>query len=103
VKARRRQAQEAVARQNGAAVNAPAAFDDTDTEAGQVVLPRLIKAGQLGRFPANEGAAGLLAAGGDPGDHLFRDPDVQGAGCEIIKKEEWFCATYNQVVDVHRD
>ena len=74
-----------------------------DRKSGQIVLPRFIETGHLGRFPTQERTLRLLTAIHDPLDHLFRDADVQLPAGEVIQEEERPCPTAQKVIDVHRD
>ena len=58
--------------------------------------------GHLRGLAADQGAAGLVAARGDAGDHLPRLAWVELAGSEIIQEEQRLGALHHDVVDAHR-
>src|SRR5262249_62430351 len=69
---------------------------------GEVVVPAVVEARQLGGLAAAERAPGLPAALGDPGDHGRRGVDVERAGGEVIEEEQRLGAGDEHVVDAHR-
>ena len=62
---------------------------------------RLVEIGQLGRFPADEGASGFLAAVGNTLDHIRRHLEIQLAHGQIIKEKQWAGSLNRDVVHAH--
>ncbi len=78
-------------------------LDHADAEAGQVVVFTFVHAGHLGGFAAHQGAASLLAASTNAGDHLRCDVDIELAGGVVVQEEQRLGATDDQIVDAHGD
>ena len=74
----------------------------TDREPREVVITLAVHPGHLRGLPSHQGAAGLVAARGDPGDHLPPLVWVELAGSEIIQEEQRLGALNHDVVDTHR-
>ena len=96
-----RQPQHRVARRHAVRQQMPA-LRRADREAGEVVVAVAVQPGHLRRLAADQGAAGLVAARGDAGDHLPRLPRIQPAGGEVVQEEQRFGALHHDVVDAHR-
>ena len=75
------------------------AIDGADDEAGKVIFAVGIKAGHLGCFAADEGAAVGLAGIGEAGDYGFGDFGVELAAGEVVEEEERGGALDGDVVD----
>ena len=90
-----------VARHHPARQQMPA-LRGADREAGEVVVALAVQSGHLRRLAAHQGAARLVAARGDAGDHLPRLARVQPAGREVIQEEQRFGALHHDVVHAHR-
>jgi hypothetical protein len=93
--------QDEVARRDGAPVHDPGPLHHPHREAGQVVLPGRVEAGQLGRLPPDEGAAGLPAPLRDPLHHLGPLVGGEAAGGEVVEEEEGLGPDHRHVVDAH--
>ena len=78
-------------------------FDGAHGKSGEVEIAFGVEAGHLGRLAADQGAAGLAAAFGDPGDDLRAVGDVQFSGGVVIEKEKRLGALHDDVVDAHGD
>ena len=71
-------------------------------ESGEVVIATAIHARHLGRLAPDQGASGLTAALGDPGDDRGGLCHLQTPRGEIIEEEQRVRALHHQVVDAHR-
>jgi hypothetical protein len=78
-------------------------FHGADGEAGQVVFAVRVHARHFGGFAADQGAAGLFAAGGDALDDGGGGRHVQLAAGKIVEEEQRLGALHQDVVDAHRD
>ena len=96
-----RQPEHRVARRHAMRQQVPA-FRRADREAGEVVVAFPVQPGHLGGLAADQGAAGLVAARGDAGDHLARLARIQLAGREVVQEEQRLCALHHEIVDAHR-
>ena len=81
----------------------PIAFGGAHRESGKVVLAVVVHARHLRRLAAHQGAAGLAAAFGDPGDHRARLRHRELAGGEIVEEKQRLGAGNDEVIDAHRD
>ncbi len=75
------------------------ALHGADDESRQVVFAVGIKAGHLGGFAADEGAAVVLAGLGQSADHLFGDLQLQLAHRQVVHEEQRRGALHGDVVD----
>ena len=82
-----REPDERIARDNGAAVDRPGFLDHADGKSRKVVFAGHERIGMLGRFAADERAAGLLAPGGDTLDDFAGHRDVEPLADVIIEEE----------------
>ena len=80
-----------------------AAVHRAHRKASKVEIAVVIHAGHLGGLSADQGAAGGLAAAGDPLDHAGALVDGQLAGGEIVQEEQRLGALADEVVHAHRD
>ena len=62
-------------------------FHHADAETGDVVIFPFIHARHFGSFTADQGTAGLFAAGADAGDHGSGSVHVQFAGGIVVEEE----------------
>src|SRR5207253_629495 len=85
------------------AIEHAALLDDADAESGEIVFAGAVKTRQLRRLAADQRATGLHATLGDAFDDLLCLRRAQPAGGKIIKKNQWFRAADDDVVDAHRD
>jgi hypothetical protein len=74
-------------------------FHDPDDGTAEVIFPRLIEAGHLGGFAADEGAMVLGAGLGEAAEDVFEDAGLEFAGAEVIEEEERFRAEHGDVVN----
>ena len=88
---------------NLAAVDDLALFHHADAETGDVVIFPFIHARHFGSFTADQGTAGLFAAGADAGDHGSGSVHVQFAGGIVVEEEEGLGALHDEVIDAHGD
>ena len=79
------------------------ALDRAHGEAREIVVVAVIHAGHLGGLAADERAARLPAALGDPGDDLARRRHIELAGREIVEEEQRLGALDDEIVDRHGD
>ena len=79
------------------------AFGGTHREAREVIVAAVIHARHFRRFAADQGAARLLAAIGDAGDHLAGGGDIELSGGVIVEEEQRLGALHHQIVDRHGD
>ena len=63
-------------------------LDETDAEAGEVVVLARVHAGHLRRLAADQRAAGLQAAFDDALDHALGRVDVELAGGVVVEEEQ---------------
>jgi hypothetical protein len=80
-----------------------AALHRAHCEPGEIVVARAIKAGHLGRLPADQGTAGLEAPCCDPGHHVDARPGRKLSGCEVVEKEQRLRSLNDEIVHGHRD
>ena len=92
-----------MARRNAFAGQLLAAFHRADAETRQIVVARSIHAGHLGRFPADQRAAGLFATIRNARNDALGHAVLQLAGGEVIEEEQRLGALDDQVVDAHGD
>ncbi len=78
------------------------AFGGADRKAREVEVAVGVEAGHLGGLAADERAAGLGAAFGDPLDDRLGHPLVELAGREIVEEQQRLRALDDDVVDAHR-
>ncbi|GAB5376861.1 MAG: hypothetical protein AcusKO_33230 [Acuticoccus sp.] len=97
-----RQRQEHVAGRERRSRQQVVALHGTDDEAGKVVVAGGVVAGHLGCFAADQRAARLAAAGGDPLDHRGGGGDIERAGGVVVEEEKRLGALGENVVDAHR-
>ena len=90
-----------IAGDHSAAIDQGVFLDDRHTEAGQVVATGAIEAGHFGSFAAEQGAAALAAAIGNPLDNGRHGLRAELAGGQVIEKEEGLGAAGDHVVDAH--
>ena len=100
--ARRGKCDQAITRADTAAVDDAILFDDADAKAGEVEIARLVDARHFRGFAADQGAAGLLAAGGDTADDLFGLRDLEPPGRIVVEKKECLGAKYRDISRAHR-
>ncbi len=86
-----------------AAVDDALALDDTDAEAGEVVVIARVHPGHFRGLAADQRAARLDAALGDAGDDALGHVDGQLAGRVIVEEEQRLRALHDDVVGAHRD
>ena len=72
---------------------------DADDEPGDVVLAVGVEAGHLGGLAAEQRAAVLAAAVGEPLDDLHGDVGVEPAGGQVVEEEQRLRALHEDVVD----
>ncbi len=95
----RRQRDEDVPGDNGAAVDDVRAPHLTDDEPGEVVFAIGVEAGHLRGLAAEQRAAVFLAGRGDAGDDLLGDIGREPARCEVVEEEQRPRALNQDVVD----
>jgi hypothetical protein len=103
VRAARGETDEHVACRRTRAVDDRVLLDETDAEAGEIVIVARVHAGHLGRFAADERTARLHAAFDDALDDTFRRGDAELACGVVIEKEQGLGALDDDVVRAHRD
>src|SRR5436190_1877219 len=103
VRAARLDADDRVARLDARPVDQRGFLHRADAEPREVVLARRVHVRHLGRLAADQRAAGLLAARGDAGDHLYGGVDLELAGREVVEEEQRLGALHQHVVHAHAD
>ena len=78
-------------------------LNNAHAEACEIVVALVVHTWHLGRFAADERAAGESAAFDDAGDDALGNVDLQLAGGIVVEKEERFGALYGNIVDAHAD
>ena len=78
-------------------------FRHADQKAGQVKVGGGVEAGQLRRFPADQGATHFPAAPDNPAQQGFHTLLVQIAESHIVQEKEGFGAFGQDVVDIERN
>ena len=82
---------------------APGPLDSTDRKAREVVVARLVVARHLGALAADQRAARLAAALGDPRDHLGSLLRHEPRGGVVVEEEQRLGALDDEIVDAHGD
>jgi len=99
--ARRCEPEDDIAGGDGFSSDSLSSFDGADGEAREIVVAIGVHARHLRGLAADEGAAGLAAAGSDAGDDGCSGRDVEPAAGKVIEEEEGFGALHDEVVDAH--
>ena len=90
-----------VAGGDGRAVEELGAFDDSDTEAGQVVVARPVEVGHDGGFAAYQGRVAVDAAGADPPDDRLQQRRVVLGHGDVVEEKERLGPAADGVVHTH--
>ena len=101
--ARRREAEQHVARRDPVAGQLLPALDRADAEPCKVVIARGVHPRHLGGLAADQRATGDPAPLGDARDDAFGNLRIELPGGEVIEEEQRLGALNDQIVGAHRD
>lgn len=88
---------------DGLTIDETAFFDDTDAEAGEIIIVIAVEVGHDRGFTAEEAAIGLNATVGDTANDGFEEGRVVAGHGDIVEEEEGFGAGAEDIIDAHGD